>query len=120
MSRKKCRKEKRKNKGEQTKSNAEQNLPKARPAVQSAGCTEPEDQRDRNNYVNVGENARNKSVKNRLCFEHMEMLENYLAGSKVMTSSEYLARHNVAIMTLAFHSEKKYNLLKREHIMKNP
>ena len=50
----------------------------------------------------------------------MEMLENYLAGSKVMTSSEFLARHNVALMTPAFHSEKKYNLLKREHIMKNP
>ena len=46
-----------------------------------------------------------------------------------MTSSEYVARHNIALMVLAVYREKKYNLLgkdvelysenwKRRHVMK--
>ena len=66
----------------------------------------------------------------RLCKGQRETVQYLLAGSKILASSEYLARHNRALMVIAAEWEKEQNLLhqnmkwyqekwKRGHVLEN-
>ena len=50
----------------------------------------------------------------RLCGDFNETLEHLVAGCKVMANSEYLARHNRALMVMAIAWAKEYGLVARE------
>ena len=67
----------------------------------------------------------------RLCKEQQEALQHLLAGCKMLASSEYLERHNRALMVMAVAWAKEQNLLdqdvkwyqekrKRGHVLENP
>ena len=47
----------------------------------------------------------------RLCKEQRETAQHLLAGCKMLASSEYLSRHNRALMVMAVAWEKEQNLL---------
>ena len=47
----------------------------------------------------------------RLCNEQRETVQHLLAGSKMLANSEYLARHNRALMVMAVAWAKEQNLL---------
>ena len=66
----------------------------------------------------------------RLCKEQRETAQHLLAGCKMLASSEYLSRHNRALMVMAVAWEKEQNLLdqnvkwyqekwKRGHVLEN-
>ena len=66
----------------------------------------------------------------RLCIEQRETVQHLLAGCKMLASSEYLARHNRALMVMAVAWAKEQNLLdqnvkwyqekwKRGHVLEN-
>ena len=66
----------------------------------------------------------------RLCKEQRETVQHLLAGCKMLASSEYLARHNRALMVMAVAWAKEQNLLdqnvkwyqekwKRGHVLEN-
>ena len=50
----------------------------------------------------------------RLCREQKEMVEHLLAGCKKIANSEYLTRHNRALMVMAVAWAKEYHLVKKE------
>ena len=52
--------------------------------------------------------------KYRLCREQKETVEHLLAGCKKIAISEYLTRHNRALMVMAFAWAKEYHLVKKE------
>ena len=47
----------------------------------------------------------------RICFSHGEKVEHVVAGCRVLANSEYLTRHNRALMILAVAGEKEYELI---------
>ena len=66
----------------------------------------------------------------RLCKEQQETVQHILAGSKMLVSSEYLARHNRALTVMAVAWAKEQNILdqnvkwylekwKRGHVLQN-
>ena len=66
----------------------------------------------------------------RLCKEQRETVQHLLAGCKMLASSEYLARHNRALMVMAVAWAKEQNLLdqnvkwyqknwRRGHVLEN-
>ena len=50
----------------------------------------------------------------RLCREQKEMVEHLLAGCKKIANSEYLTRHDIALMVMAVAWAKEYHLVKKE------
>ena len=50
----------------------------------------------------------------RLCREQKEMVEHLLAVCKKFANSEYLTRHNTALMVMAVAWAKEYYLVKKE------
>ena len=52
--------------------------------------------------------------RSRLCSDFNETLEHLVAGCKVVANSEYLARHNRALMVMAIVWAKEYGLVARE------
>ena len=50
----------------------------------------------------------------RLCREQKETVEHLLAGCKKIANSEYLTRHNRALMVMAVAWAKEYHLVKKE------
>ena len=55
-----------------------------------------------------------KCSKCRLCGQQREMIEHLLAGCKVLANSEYLTRHNRALMILAISWAKEFNLVEKD------
>ena len=55
-----------------------------------------------------------KCSKCRLCGQQRETVEHLLAGCKVLANSEYLTRHNRALMILAISWEKEFNLVEKD------
>ena len=55
-----------------------------------------------------------KCSKCRLCGQKRETVEHLLAGCKVLASSEYLTRHNRALMILAISWKKEFNLVEKD------
>ena len=53
-------------------------------------------------------------IKCRLCDQQMEKVEHLLAGCKVLENSEYLSRHNGALMMFAISWAKEFNLVKKD------
>ena len=47
----------------------------------------------------------------RVCFEQIETVEHLVAGCKILASSEYLSRHNRALMILAIAWAKEHDLV---------
>ena len=47
----------------------------------------------------------------RVCFEQIETVEYLVAGCKVLANSEYLSRHNRALMILAIAWAKEHDLV---------
>ena len=47
----------------------------------------------------------------RICFSHGEMVQHLVAGCRVLANSEYLTRHNRALMILAVAWAKEYELI---------
>ena len=71
-----------------------------------------------------------KNSQCRLCKKQRETVQHLLTGCKMLASSEYLARHNRALMVMAVAWAKEKNLLdqnvkwhqekwKREHVLGN-
>ena len=56
----------------------------------------------------------NESNKCRLCAEQREAVEHLLAGCKVLADSQYLVRHNRALMILPVAWAKEYNLVDKD------
>ena len=52
--------------------------------------------------------------KYRLCGQHRETVEYLLAGCKVLANTEYLTRHNTALMILAISWAKEFNLVEKD------
>ena len=52
--------------------------------------------------------------KYRLCREQKKTVEHLLAGCKKIANSEYLTRHNRALMVMAVAWAKEYRLVKKE------
>ena len=50
----------------------------------------------------------------RVCFEQIESVEHLVAGCKVLANSEYLSRHNRALMILAIVWAKEHDLVKQD------
>ena len=50
----------------------------------------------------------------RLCREQKEMVEHLIAGCKKIAKSEYLTRHNRALMVMAVACAKEYHLVKKK------
>ena len=50
----------------------------------------------------------------RLCGEFNETVEHLVAGCKTIANSEYLARHNRALMVMAIAWAKEYGLVGKE------
>ena len=55
-----------------------------------------------------------KCSKCRLCGQQRETVEHLLAGCKVLENSEYLTRHNRALMILAISWAKEFNLVEKD------
>ena len=81
--------------------------------------------KDSFNNVNAGTDGGNNKIgkvtrglikdgKCRLCREQKEMVEHLLAGRKKIANSEYLTRHNRALMVMAVAWVKEYHLVKKE------
>ena len=49
----------------------------------------------------------------RVCYEQIEAVEHLVAGCKVLANTEYLARHNKALMILAVTWAKEHELVGR-------
>ena len=57
-----------------------------------------------------------ENEKCRLCGDFNETLEHLVAGCKTMANSEYLLRHNRALMVMAIAWAKEYGLVARETV----
>ena len=55
----------------------------------------------------------------RICHEGDETVEHLVAGCKVMVNSEYLTRHNRALMVMTFSWAKEYQLIGQDAIWYN-
>ena len=54
-----------------------------------------------------------KFSKCRLCGQQRETVQHLLAGCKMLTNSEYLTRHNKALMILAILLTKEFDLIEK-------
>ena len=85
------------------------------------GCPRISTWENGSNYDNVGANGGDKIMKrseraDRRCTQHSETVEHLVAGCTKLAKSEYLTRHNRALMILAVASAKQHELVDQEAV----